>query len=138
MKSFSLNYYIITWLILLVISVSTIIKLFVDDHPLRFIFVLLFIIGLFVGYFRYLMRKKRDSIKQKSKYQGFGLLLLFILIYMGIKTGIREFVSSKVSSQDYGIVFAFFILGLFISYYALYSFYLWNLRKNGMNGVTRK
>ncbi|MFP3919876.1 hypothetical protein U5N28_18895 [Lysinibacillus telephonicus] len=129
MKSYSLNYYIIICSVLFIISISTIIKVFVDNHPLKFIFVLLFIVGLFVGYFRYLMRKKRDAVKQRSKYQRFGILLLFILIYMGIKTGVREFVSSEVSSQDYGIVLAFFILGLFISYYALYSFYLWNLRK---------
>lgn len=129
MKSFSLNYYITIWFVLFIISISTIIKVFVDNHPLRFIFVLLFIVGLFVGYFRYLMRKKRDAIKQRSKYQRIGILLLFILIYMGIKTGVREFVSSEVSSQDYGIVLAFFILGLFISYYALYSLYLWKLRK---------
>lgn len=129
MKSFSLNYYITIWFVLFIISISTIIKVFIDNHPLRFIFVLLFIVGLFVGYFRYLMRKKRDAIKQRSKYQRIGILLLFILIYMGIKTGVREFVSSEVSSQDYGIVLAFFILGLFISYYALYSLYLWKLRK---------
>ncbi|WP_346235083.1 hypothetical protein MKY04_20875 [Lysinibacillus telephonicus] len=129
MKSYSLNYYIIICSVLFIISISTLIKVFVDNHPLKFIFVLLFIVGLFVGYFRYLMRKKRDAVKQRSKYQRFGILLLFILIYMGIKTGVREFVSSEVSSQDYGIVLAFFILGLFISYYALYSFYLWNLRK---------
>lgn len=104
-------------------------KVFTDDHPLRFSFVLLFFVGLIVGYFRYLMRKKKDAIKQKSKYQRLGIILLFILVYMGIKTGVREFVSSEISSQDYGVVLAFFILGLLLSYYGLYSFYLWNLRK---------
>ncbi|RUL54031.1 hypothetical protein [Lysinibacillus antri] len=133
MKSYSLNYYITVWLILFVIFVSTIIKVFIDVHPLRFIFIVLFVIGLLVGYFRYIMRLKKDSLKEGNKLKRFGLLLFFILIYMVIKTSVSEFVSSEVSSQDYGVVLAFFILGLFISYYALYSINLLKVRKTGEN-----
>ncbi|TSI02581.1 hypothetical protein [Lysinibacillus sp. BW-2-10] len=133
MKSYSLNYYITVWLILFVIFVSTIIKVFIDVHPLRFIFIVLFVIGLLVGYFRYIMRLKKDSLKEGNKLKRFGLLLFFILIYMAIKTSVSEFVSSEVSSQDYGVVLAFFILGLFISYYALYSINLLKVRKTGEN-----
>ena len=133
MKTYSFYFYTLVWLLLFALSVTTIRKVFVDEHPLRFIFILLFIVGLIVGCFRYLMRKKREAIKQRSKYLRIGILLSFILIYVGIKTGVREFISSEVSSQDYGIVLAFFILGLFMSYYALYAYYLWNLRKNSEN-----
>lgn len=117
------------WFVLFVVFTSTIIKVFIDHHPLRLSFILLFIVGLFVGYLRYIMRKKRNEIRERGKFQRFGILLLFILIYMAIKTEVSKFVSGEVSSQDYGVVFAFFILGLFISYYGLYSFYLWKLRK---------
>ncbi|WP_263071837.1 hypothetical protein [Perspicuibacillus lycopersici] len=133
MKSYSLSFYIIAWLILFVLSVTTVIEVFVSQHPLRFIFIILFIIGLIVGYFRYLMQKKRESIKNKNKYQRFGILIFFILLYIGMKAGIRIFVGREVSSQDYGIVLAFFILGLFMSYFAFYSYYLWNVRKKGEN-----
>lgn len=129
MKSYSFNYYITIWFVLFVISVSTIIKVFVDHHTLRFIFVFLFLLGLLVGYVRYLMRKKSDDLKQRSKLLRFGVLLLFILFYMAIKNGVNKFVSGELSSQDYGVALAFFFLGLFISYYGLYSIYLWNSRK---------
>ncbi len=133
LKPYSLNYYIIIWFVFFVIFASTIIKVFIDSHPLRLVFILLFTIGLFVGYFRYIMRKKSNEIKEKGKFQRFGLLLVFILIYTVIKTEVSKFVSGEVSSQDYGVVFAFFILGLFISYYGLYSLYLWKVRKMGEN-----
>jgi len=129
MRSYSLRYYIMVWMVLFVIFVSTIIKVFVDHHPLRFVFIAFFLVGLLVGYFRYVMRRKSKEMRDTSKFKRYGIILLFILIYMMIKTEVSQFITSELSGQDYGVVFAFFILGLFISYYGFYSFYLWNSRQ---------
>lgn len=65
------------------------------------------------------------------------IVLVFIFIYVGIKESIKQFVGSEVSSQDYGIVIAFFFLGLFITYYGLYPIYIWKSHstKNDDQGI---
>lgn len=67
------------------------------------------------------------------------IVLVFIFIYVGIKESIKQFVGSEVSSQDYGVVIAFFFLGLFITYYGLYAVYIWKSQKtNNENHEIRK
>lgn len=110
-------------------AVFTIIKAFIDQHPLRGLFLILFFVGSSIGYFRYWMRVKGKEMQRERKFLRYGFLLLFIIAYMVIKYGVRTLVSHEVSSQDYGIVIAFFILGLFIAYYGLYSFYLWRKKE---------
>lgn len=137
MKTNSIYYYIIVWLVLFIIFISTIIKVFVDAHPLKYIFIILFVIGLIVGYFRYMMRIKKDQAKSAGTYNKLMIVLVFIFIYVGIKESIKQFVGSEVSSQDYGIVIAFFFLGLFITYYGLYPIYIWKSHstKNDDQGI---
>ncbi|MEJ8548121.1 hypothetical protein [Brevibacillus borstelensis] len=129
MQNRSLGFYLIAAVILLVFAVSTLFKTFIDIHPLRYLFVAILLIGAIVGYFRYFMKMKRKEMEQKSKLLRYGVLLLFILAYMAIRYGVQTFVSYEVSSQDYGVVMAFFILGLFISYYGLYALYLWRQKQ---------
>lgn len=116
-------------LILLTCAIPTIAKTFIDVHPLRYLFVVIFVIGIIVGYLRYLMKLKKESMQNKSKWLRYGFVLLFVLAYMAIRYGVRTVVSYEVSGDDYGIVMAFFILGLFISYYGLNLVQLWKAKK---------
>lgn len=125
MRKRSVYYYLAALIILLGITIPTIIKVFIDQHPLRYLFLIILIIGLSVGVFRYIMKLKRKQMSEQSKIKKYGILLLFILAYMLLKYGIKAMVSYEVSSQDYGIVMAFFFLGLFICYYGLYLLHLW-------------
>jgi len=70
-----------------------------------------------------------EIMKETRRLKKNGVILLFVLIYMMIKSEVKQFMSSGLSGEDYGIVLAYFILGLFISYYGLYSLYLWKSRK---------
>ncbi|KKX52622.1 MULTISPECIES: hypothetical protein [Brevibacillus] len=129
MNNRSINFYIIAVLILLACAIPTIAKTFIDVHPLRYLFVVIFVIGIIVGYLRYLMKLKKESMQNKSKWLRYGFVLLFVLAYMAIRYGVRTVVSYEVSGDDYGIVMAFFILGLFISYYGLNLVQLWKAKK---------
>lgn len=129
MNSKSLNYYTIVLIVITLIFISTIIKAFIDLHPLRFIFIILFAIGLIVGYFRYLMRVRKEQAKSSNWFKKIVFVLLFVLIYVSIKGTIKEVIITEVSTQDYGVVIAFFFLGLFIAYYGFYSYHLWKFNK---------
>lgn len=135
MKNRSIYFYITAFIILLGIASLTMIKVFVDHHPLSYLFLVLFIVGLFVGTFRYLMKVKRKETESKSPLKRYGFLLLLIFGYISIKYGIKTFVSDEVAGQDYGVVIAFFVLGLFITYYGLYSLHLWKIKKHEKNSL---
>ncbi|CAH0120491.1 MULTISPECIES: hypothetical protein [unclassified Paenibacillus] len=130
MRNRSIYYYGLVFSILCIVFLATTVKALADRQPLFYFFMLIFVIGLLVGYFRYYVRVKRKEMADRNKWQKYGLLLLFIAIYAVIRYGVRELISNEVSGQDYGIVLAFFILGLFISYFGCYSFYLW--KRNGV------
>jgi len=117
----STTFYRTSFVILSLMSCTTLIKVFVDNHPLRYLFAVIFLIGLGIGYLRYVGKRKREEMQQRKKWLGYGLILLFAAVYMAIKHGIKTWLSYEVSSQDYGTVFAFFILGLFSTYYGLLS-----------------
>lgn len=53
------------WLVQFIIFLSTMIKVFFDVHPLRFIFIILFVIGLIVGYFRYVMCSNNEQLNKE-------------------------------------------------------------------------
>lgn len=95
MKTNSIYYYIIVWLVLFIIFISTIIKVFVDAHPLKYIFIILFVIGLIVGYFRYMMRIKKDQAKSAGTYNKLMIVLVFIFIYVGIKDLLNNLLVAK-------------------------------------------
>jgi len=117
----STTFYRTSFVILSLMSCTTLIKVFVDNHPLRYLFAVIFLIGLGIGYLRYVGKRKREEMQQRKKWLGYGLILLFAAVYMAIKHGIKTWLSYEVSNQDYGTVFAFFILGLFSTYYGLLS-----------------
>ncbi|WP_134684520.1 hypothetical protein [Brevibacillus migulae] len=119
MRQRSTTFYLVACLIMGIMAVTTLIKVFADHHPLRFLFTLLYVIGLAFGYFRYVLHSKTKEMQQHSKWLKYGLILLFAATYAALKYGIKTWLSYEVSSQDYGTVFAFFILGLFLSYYGL-------------------
>lgn len=120
----SISYYRTAFFILLAVAVITLIKTFLDVHPLRVLFLVIFVGGLGIGWFRYKMKIVNEKMQEKNKLHRYGLLLLFLVIYLLIKYGVRSFISIEVTSQDYGIVLAFFILGVFICYYGLFSLHL--------------
>lgn len=124
MRSRSLYYYAVVCFVLIAITVVTLVKSFGDGHPLRYLFLIIFFIGMAVGYFRYWMKIKRMEMKEKGKLLQYGMLVFFIAVYAGIRYGVRSLISYEVSGQDYGIVLAFFILGLFVCYYGLYASFL--------------
>lgn len=120
----SIHFYVIALFVLLAMSLVTFIKVFDQSHYLRYLFVAIFFAGLIVGYVRYWMKVKSENMQHQSKWYRYGFLLAFALIYMAIKYGVKAVVGYEASSEDYGIVIAFFFLGLFISYYGFYSRYL--------------
>jgi hypothetical protein len=122
------TYYLMVVLLLLLLAIPKIINSFLAEHPLRFLYLTIFSIGLFAGYLRYALTVKRKDMRRRLSFQKYGIFLLFILAYVILKAVVRRFFDFQVPNSDYIVLMAIFALGLFITNYGFYSAYLWKTK----------
>lgn len=128
LRSVSLYYYATISAGLLILLTITVVKIFAASHPLRYPFLALLCIGFGPGYLRYQIRVRRQTDQANTGPRRYALLLTLIAAYMGFRYLARNLARHEMAGEDYGVAMGFFILGLFLAYYGLYTLYLWKNR----------
>lgn len=137
LRNLSLYYYTTACAGLLILLTMTVTKIFVTSHPLRYMFLALLCLGLAPGYLRYRLRVSNKRHEGADGPRRYALLLTLIAAYIGFRSFVRNFARHEVSGNDYGVAMGFFILGLFLAYYGLYTVYLWKNRHEIAAGTGR-